>query len=359
MDFKKHVKSAIGLVLAAVMTVTITACTSTGTSTSAAPAATKAASTSSTITLVWYPNESAADYAPAREEYARLITQATGKKVEQKLTTDYAIAIEAIASGTAQISFMGAQGYIEANNKSKDVKPLFVNAGASGTLSDAIYYSWLAINKGQESAYMENGKYAITNIQGKKMSFVSNSSTSGFKVPTNSIITEFKKTDKWKSINTDALIEGGKDKFFSQVLFGGSHQGSAVNLLTGKADVAAFCDTEAAPYMKVASGAESAVGSVYEVKTGASAPFDTLIGKQCVIIKSTPVLNGPFAYNSKTLSADDVKKIQDLFTSAEVASNPKMFVIKGSGNVGLFAKTKNEKFVLVDDSWYNPIRQMS
>ena len=63
-----------------------------------------------TITLVWYPNESAEDYDVARSEYARLIEEATGKKVEQKLTTDYAIAIESLANSTAQICFMGAQG---------------------------------------------------------------------------------------------------------------------------------------------------------------------------------------------------------------------------------------------------------
>lgn len=87
-----------------------------------------------TITLVWYPNESAEDYDVARSEYARLIEEATGKKVEQKLTTDYAIAIESLANSTAQICFMGAQGYIEAKNANDAIEPLFVNSGASGTL---------------------------------------------------------------------------------------------------------------------------------------------------------------------------------------------------------------------------------
>jgi phosphonate transport system substrate-binding protein len=310
------------------------------------------------VTLVWYPNESAADYQPARDEFAKLIKQATGKEVEHKLTTDYAIAIEALASGTAQICFMGAQGYIEANQRSADVKPLFVNSGASGTLDDAIYYSWFAVNKGQESNYMINGEYAIDNVQGKKMSFVSNSSTSGFKVPTNAIITLFSKQDKWKSITADNLIEGGKDQFFSEVLFGGSHQGSAVNLLTGKADIAAFCDTELAAYMNLVSGDQNKAGAVYEVKADASAPFDALKGKQCVIIQSTPVLNGPFACNSKTLSPDDVKKLQELFTSDEIAGNPQIFVQKDSGLVGMFKKTDKERFVLVEDAWFNPIREM-
>ncbi|MFT3952317.1 MAG: phosphate/phosphite/phosphonate ABC transporter substrate-binding protein [Oscillospiraceae bacterium] len=310
------------------------------------------------ITIVWYPNESAADYESARAEFAKLITQATGKEVEHKLTTDYSIAIEAMASGTAQICFMGAQGYVEANKKSAKVQPLFVNSGESGTLDDAIYYSWFAVNKADEETYQKDGAYSIEAVQGKRMSYVSDSSTSGFKVPTNAIITLFSATDKWKSITVDDLIEGGSDKFFSEVLYGGSHQGSAVNLLTGKADVAAFCDTELAAYMDLVSGTEDTAGAVYQVKDNATAPFDSLKGKQCVIIKSTPVLNGPFAYNADTLSADDVKKIQDLFTSDAVTNNPQIFVTEGSGLVGMFEKEGSEKFVLVQDSWYDPIRNM-
>lgn len=324
----------------------------------------EAASTVSTnttaepIVMVWYPNESAEDYAPAREEFGRLIAEATGRPVEQKLTTDYAIAIESIANGTASICFMGAQGYIEANNKSDKVQPLFVNSGPSGTLDDAIYYSFLNVNKSDKDQYLKDGEYAIDNIQGKRMSFVSNSSTSGFKVPTSSIISQFSKTDKWSKISTDDLIEGGSEMFFSEVLFGGSHQGSAVNLLTGKADVAAFCDTEIAPYADCVEGEAARPGSTYRIKKGASAPFDVYEGAEFVVIKSTPVLNGPFAYNTDTLTAEEVTAIQTLFTSEEVTNNPKIFIEKESGNVGMFPKSDKEQIILVDDKWYDPIREL-
>ena len=108
--------------------------------------------------------------APAREEFGKLIEQATGRKVEQKLTTDYAI--ESIANGTASICFMGAQGYIEANKKSDKAKPLFVNSGPSGTLEDAIYYSFLSVKSGNEDQYKNGDEFTIDNIEGKKMSFV-------------------------------------------------------------------------------------------------------------------------------------------------------------------------------------------
>ena len=364
-------KRALSLTMAAALAVSMAGCTAAPTAdstsstasaqgtttTQSAPTADSAATTGSdTITMVWYPNESANDYEAARNEFGKLIEQATGKKVEQKLTTDYSIAIESLASGTAQICFMGAQGYVEANAKNPKVQPLFVNSGASGTLDDALYYSWLSVNEGDQDQYKSGDAYSLDNIVGKRMSFVSNSSTSGFKVPTNSIIEYFSKTDKWKDITADDLIEGGD--FFSEVLFGGSHQGSAVNLLTGKADIAAFCDTELAPYADCTSGTENHPDAVYTIKSDASAPFDTLTGKQFRIIKSTPVLNGPFAYNGDTLSAEDVKAIQDLFTSDAVTNNPQIFVTEESGNVGMFEKTDKEHIVTVEDAWYNPIREL-
>jgi phosphonate transport system substrate-binding protein len=326
---------------------------------SAAPAKTDSAKYADTITVVWYPNESASDYEAARRHFEDLIAQATGKKVVDKTTTDYNIAIEALASGQAQIAAaMGAQGYIQAQAASADVKPLVVNTGASGTLKDALYYSWMCVNKGQEQNYMKDGKYTIDNIQGKKISFVSNSSTSGFKIPTTGVINYFGQMDQWKGLNADALVEGGSDKFFSEVLFGGSHQGSAVNLLTGKADVAAFCDTELVNYASPVSGDNTSAGSVWEVRKDATAPFDTLVGKQFVIIQATPVINGPTAYNAGALSPEDVKAIQDLLTSDTVAGDPLIFVPKDAANKGFYKHTDKERFVVPEDSFYDPIRAL-
>lgn len=310
------------------------------------------------ITIVWYPNESGGEYEDARNEIGTIIEKATGKKVEHKLTTDYLVAIESISNGTGGIAFMGAEGYIEAHKKNEKVEPLMVASGKSGTLDDALYHSWIAVNKDNASEYMKDGKYTIDNIQGKKMSFVSNSSTSGFKVPTSNILNKFSSEDKWKDLNRDQLSEGGSDKFFSEVLFGGSHQGSAVNLLTGKADVAAFCDTNLNPYAEVESGEANTAGAVYKIKANASEPFNTLGGKEYTLISSTPVLNAPFVINTEVISADDKKKILDAFTSDEVANNKKIFSEKGSDVKGFFEKTGKEKFLPVEDSWFDPIRNL-
>ena len=311
---------------------------------------------SDTITLVWYPNESAEDYQGARDEIGRLIEQATGKKVDQKLTTDYAIAIESLSNGTAQIGcVMGAEGYIQAKSANNAVNPLFVQSGESGTLDDALYYSFFAVNSADADNYKNGESYSIDNIKGSKISFVSNSSTSGFKVPTNNIISHFSSDD----LIVDDLLEGGSDAFFSEVLFGGSHQGSAFNLLSGKCDVAAFCDIELAPYADHVSGNEHETGSVYAIKSNASAPFDTVTGAEYTVIQSIPVLNGPFAYNGDVISPEDVKAIQELFTSDAVSGNPLIFYTDDSGELGLYEKKSEEMcFLTVEDSWYDPIRNM-
>lgn len=314
---------------------------------------------SDVITIVWYPNESADTYAEIRDEVARLVTQATGKEVEQQLTTDYAIAIEALANGTATIGCCwGAEGYIQAQNSNPAVHALLTNSGDSGTLDDAMYYSFLAVQEENAAEYADGSSYSIDNIQGKKMSFVSNSSTSGFKVPTNTIISKFSQTSDWADLTVDDLTEGGDDFFFSEVLFGGSHQGSAFNLLSGKCDIAAFCDTEINAYASVVSGEETQVGSVYEINEGADAPFDTVVGEKFTVISSTPVMNGPFVYNSEVLSPEDAQAIVDLFTSDEVTNNELIFYPADGEKSGMYKQNGNNKFVAVEDAWYDPIRNM-
>lgn len=309
------------------------------------------------LVMVWYPNESGSEMAGARDAFGKIFEEATGRKVEQKLTTDYAIAIESIASGNAQVAFMGPQGYIEANNKSADVQPIVVPSGSSGTLEDAVYYSWLAVPKNKADEYKVNGEFAIDTIAGKKFSFVSASSTSGFKVPSSSIIAHFTKQDAYKALTQDDLIEA--NALFPEVLFGDSHQGSAVNMIMGRADVAAFCDTCVSAYVDLVEGEANTAGAVYRVKDDAAAPFNNLPGEEFVLISATPVLNSPFVVNTSALTEEEITKLTELLISDETTNDPTIFVPKDSGEIGLFYKSGDERFVKVEDAWFDPIRKLS
>lgn len=309
------------------------------------------------IKMVWYPNESGEDMKASRDEIGKLITEVTGKEVEHQLTTDYAIAIETLVNDNAALAFTGAQAYIEANNRNKAVQTLGVKSGESGTLEDAMYYSWLAVNVDHQDAFKENGEFSLDKIANTKFSFVSNSSTSGFKIPSESIIKYFSQQEQYADLTQEHLMQSGP--LFSQVLFGNSHQGSAVNLLTGNADVAAFCDTCVDDYVEIAEGDENTVGAIYRVKDDAAEPFNTVRGKEFILISVTPVLNEPFVANMDVIGQEDFEKIQALFTSDAFANNEKIFAPADSEQTALFTKKGKERIISVEDAWYDPIRELS
>ena len=309
------------------------------------------------ITVVWYPNESSTDYEPARDEFGRLITEATGRPVEHMLTTDYVIALEAVGSGSADIGAMfGAVGLIEIQQRNPEVGVLFADSGPSGTLDDAVYYSWLIVPEDDAGNFASGGGYSIDNIEDQRMSFVSNSSTSGFVVPSSAIISHFGGSADWPNMDEDDLI-GPSANFFSEVLFGQSHQGSGFNVVSGRADVGAVADILMEPYFMLVSGDANAVGAVYEVRETAGAPFDTVPGERITLIESIPVLNGPYVYNPANLSAEEIEAIIEIFTTDEVANNPLFFATE-DGATAFYSKSDNERFIRVDSSWYDPVREM-
>ncbi len=321
---------------------------------------TKAASTSSsvkepdTITVAWLPNNSSDNQRQFRAEFDKIIAQATGKNVQDRLTTDYNIAMAALNNGDAQLGFFGPFEYMTGHAQNPKIIPLVVQSGPSGTLSDALHYSRLLVRKGDEGQYQSGSGYSLDNLVGKKVSFVSTSSTTGFNVPAAAITGYFSKQDKWKGLTKDDLMQGGAGKFFSQVIFAGSHQLSLYSLLTNKVDVAAVSDVDVAGYVSLTSGTDNAPGAVYTVKQGAADPFSSLAGAQFVIIDSIPVLNTPIEANSSVLSQQTLNEITQALTSDQTTNDPLIFAPK-STKYGIFSRPG--RFLPVTDAWYNPLRQ--
>lgn len=308
-----------------------------------------------TLTIAWLPNDASDGLAGMRDELAKAISDATGKKVVNKLTTDYVIAISALESGEAQIGWFGANEYLTSHAGHPEVIALAVNTGPSGTLKDSLYNSRFLVKKGNEGAYKSGGSYGIDHIAGKKMSFVSTSSTSGFNMPAAAILGQFTKEAKWTHLTKEDLTQGGPGKFFSQVMFAGSHQVSLVNLVTGRSDVSAVCDFCVGNQVNLVSGTENTPGAVYKIKEGADAPFTDLVGQEFVIIKNIPVLNPPVEVNSNYLTKKTMDEITKALISDKVANNPKIFPPKGSQGSDFH---QPERFTKVTDAWYNPMRSV-
>ena len=310
------------------------------------------------LTFVWIPNDSVPEAKGFRTAIDKVISDAIGRPVVDKLTTDYNIAIEAMATNNAAFAYFGGLQYVQAHQKNAKVVPLVTNSGDSGTMSDASYYSRIAVKTADAAQYLSGSSFAIDKIQGKRFAFVSNSSTSGFLFPSSGIVGYFSKTTAWSKLARTDLLEGGDGKFFSQVVFGGSHQGSAAALLMDKVDAAAFDDTDLAAYVTLASGTESAPGAVYQVKEGAAEPFNSLVGQKFTIIWSIPVLNGPICANSALVNAEEMRKIVAALTADSVMKNAAIFApadYKGTDKAD-FTQTGKVRFLAVTDATYQPIR---
>ncbi|RRD39924.1 phosphate/phosphite/phosphonate ABC transporter substrate-binding protein [Leptotrichia sp. OH3620_COT-345] len=304
-----------------------------------------------TIKIVFLPNESNESLKNSREEFAKIIERATEKKVEIVTTTDYNIAIESIISGKAQIAYIGADAYLNANERNKDVQAVVTNSGESGTLEDALYYSFIAVRSEDAPKYKNGDVYDLKKLKGQTMAFVTNSSTSGFVIPAKVIIKEIGLK------NTDEVLEEGK--VFSKVIFGSSHPGTQVALFKGDADAAAFAIPKAFTTYELISGEENRAGATYKVKQGAVSPFGDYAGKSFTVIKSIAVPNGPVVFNTKTLSKEDQEKIKKKFLSKEVTDNPYIFSPKKSKTRGLFLKENNDiGFVEVNTEWYKQVNDI-
>lgn len=303
------------------------------------------------LTWVWYPNESAPEYAEARAEVIGVVSKAIGREIKDQTTTDYAIAIEALANNNAAFSWFGGEGYIQAHAKNAKVLPLVTNS-SSATLETAKYYSMIGVLKENASQYMAGGKYSLDTLKQKKFSFVSNSSTSGFRVPSSVMAKQFK-------VQAADLLEGGPDKVFAEVMFGGSHQGSFFNVLSGKADVGAFCNECIRIYVDWSQAAyeDPVPGNVIKVLPNADSPFDQVPGKEVVIIASVPVLNAPIVMNTGLLTEKEIEAVRAALVSAETMKNEKIFPPKGSAFKSFF--TAGHRFLPVEDKWYDPVRVLA
>lgn len=346
----RHRALFVGIaVLLVCMLVSMSGC---GTSANANGSKEPQANSTEKVTMVWLPDNSAADLSTSREAISSAITEACGLDVELITTTDYNVAIESIASGSANMALLGAEGYVQANKKNNAVQAAFTNSDEEGKLDGACYYSRICVATENVDEYKEGDGYSLENIKGKTFSFVSATSTSGFKIPSKAIMDEFDLN------SSDELLEA--NAFFSEVLFGNSHAGSALNLLSGDSEAAAFDDVDVDMYLELISGEANSIGAVYQVRDDAEAPLDTVQGKQFTIIDITPVLNAPICFNEDAISDEVRTQIIDYFCSTSVADDPAIFVDPNDESVkGIFKKSSEETcFVGVTDSWYEPIRKL-
>ena len=244
----------------------------------------------------------------------KLFQDELGIPVEFYAGTSYAGVIEASIANKVDMVAWGAMSYIVAKLNGAKIEPMGITKYADGS---TFYTSRLITSVGRSDI---NG---ITDLKGKKVCFVSSTSTSGNLIPTEAI-----------------LAAGLTTKDMTQI-FAGSHDNSLLKLGTG--------DCEAS-FMQEATW--NAIG------TGSFAAMKKADYKE--VWKSGAIPNGPFSIRS-TLPASFKAAVKNILLTK---LSKEYFVSKGYNGCTAVAScvivedANTVGFVEVQDSFYDTIRKV-
>ena len=153
------------------------------------------------------------------------MAEAIGKDVEGFYATDYAGVIEGMGAGKVQIAWYGGKSYIEAAARS-EAEAFAQTVSLDGSKG---YYSHLITNKENPIVAdidLEKGngnEYVIENAANLTFAFNDPNSTSGFLVPTYYVF---------------AQQGANAEKIFSELIYAGSHEATALAVAENQVDVA-------------------------------------------------------------------------------------------------------------------------
>ncbi len=254
------------------------------------------------------PAENASSTTDRYQPLVGYLTRQLGVPVKLKVVADYAGVIEGQRSGQIHIGYYGPASYARAYVTGVKTEPFAVEVNADGTKA---YYSVFYVKK--DSPYQK-----VEDLKGKALGLVDPNSTSGNNVPRYSL----------NKMGIDP------DKFFSKVIYAGSHENAIIALKDGTVDMAANAWN---------SDDESNLKRMEDKGTPGIKYSDYRI-----IFKSAPIVNSPIAYLSDL--PDDLKKaIRDAFYNIE--KNDKATFDK-------FATGKYLPWVPVTHKEYEPVVEL-
>ena len=241
-------------------------------------------------------------YKPVTDRMAKL----TGKKISFFMPTSYASVVEGLLSHFVDVAVLGPYTYVIANSKDPTVEVFATYAKRPGHMQEeGPGYRGVLISK-------KGTKYtSIKSLKGSLVGLTDPGSTSGNLMP---------------RVAFTKVIGMDLEKFFSKVVYTGSHELSTVAVVQGKVD-AAFV---------------------------ASHRFDNVVNKGeatlegvNILWQSDPIPQDPFVYRN-TLCDDIKAKIRETFLELKGKPGSKTFL----DNV------KSNTFVEMSSDDYNIIRDL-
>jgi phosphonate transport system substrate-binding protein len=158
------------------------------------------------------PDENASGTSDRWTPLANYLSKELGVKVTLRIANDYAAVVEGQRAGNIHIAMYGPASYARAVVTGAKVEPFAIEVSGDGTKG---YYSVLYVKK--DASYQK-----IEDLKGKNLCLVDPNSTSGNNVPRFAL----------SKMNIEP------EKFFSKVVYSGSHENAVIALAQGTCDAA-------------------------------------------------------------------------------------------------------------------------
>lgn len=241
------------------------------------------------------PTESTEGITERYDGLAKHVEKEIGIPVKLQVSTDYAGMITAMQFKHVDVAYYGPKSYVEAAQRA-DAEAFVMEVLEDGTKG----YHGLIITK------KDSGIKSVEAAKGKVWAFTDPNSTSGTLVPT---------------VYFYKVMKIDPEKFFSKVVYSGSHEASILSVKSGKVDIASTNDLD----LERGNGKQWNADQEFQ------------------IVWTSPLIPGsPMAYR-KDLPESLKKAIKDAFLSYKDKEGLKNLKLQG--------------FTATDDATYNPIRE--
>lgn len=247
------------------------------------------------LTIGLIPTESSSHITDRYENLAKYLEKRLGIPVELKTSTDYAGVIAAMQFKHVDVAYFGPKSYVEASQRA-NAEAFVLEVLEDGTQG---YHGVIITKKG-------SGINSVKEAKGKVWAFTDPNSTSGTLVPTVHFV---------KDLKIDP------EKYFSKVIYSGSHEASILAIKAGKVDIASTNDLDI----------DRGNGKFWNKE------------KDFTIVWTSKLIPGsPMAYR-KDLPESLKKALRDAFISYRDKDGLKQLKLKG--------------YVATSDDVYDPIRE--
>jgi phosphonate transport system substrate-binding protein len=255
------------------------------------------------LILAAVPDENATGTEKRFEAFVNYLSKEIGIPVKLRIANDYAAVIEGQIAGNIHIAQYGPSSYAKAWANGAKIEPFAMQVNKDGTKG---YYSVLYVKK--DSPFQK-----IEDLKGKNLGLVDPNSTSGNNVPRFSM-------DK---MGIDP------EKYFSNVVYTGSHENAIIALQQGQVDAA---------FNWWNDDNESMLMRMERKNMAKYADFR-------IIFKSDIIVNSPTAYLT-TLPEDVKAKIRDAYFGIGT-KDPEAFKTLTDGEAQVWTPTSHKDYEVI------------